>query len=140
MNRGESTGASSHTFAEHIGEVEVALEAGSEADLLREALAAFRELVGGCAVGEPASHAIELPPGAPPAMLWGWLDELMYLAEVEHFIPERATVIDFAHGGLRAIVRGVSGRPRLLRRLTLHDLSAAPEGGIWRGRVVLDVY
>jgi SHS2 domain-containing protein len=131
---------SRHTFAEHVGEVEIVLEAESEADLLREALAAFRELLGGCGDGEPASQAVELPPGTPPELLWGWLDELMYLAEVEDFIPERATVIDFAHGGLRAIVRGVCGRPRhLVKAVTLHDLAAATEGGIWHGRVVLDV-
>jgi SHS2 domain-containing protein len=64
----------------------------------------------------------------------------MYLAEVEDFIPARATVIDFEHGGLRAIVWGVCGRPRhLVKGVTLHDLAAAPEGGIWHGRVVLDV-
>jgi len=49
-------------------------------------------------------------------------------------------VIDFAHGGLRAIVRGVRGRPRhLVKGVTLHDLVAAPEGGVWRGRIVIDV-
>ncbi len=64
----------------------------------------------------------------------------MYLAEVEDFIPERATVIDLAHGGLRAIVRGVSGRPRhLVKGVTLHGLTATAEGGTWHGRVVLDV-
>jgi len=131
---------SRHTFAEHVGEVEIELEAESEAGLLREALAAFRELLGGCREGEAASQAIELPAGPPPELLRRWLDELVYLAEVEDFIPERATVIDFAHGGLRAIVRGVCGRPRhLVKGVTLHDLAAAPEGGVWHGRVVLDV-
>jgi len=131
---------STHTFAEHVGEVEIVLEAESEADLLREALAAFRELLGACGAGAPASHAVELLPGTPPELLWGWLDELMYLAEVEDFVPERATVLDFAHGGLRAIVRGVQGRPRhLVKAVTLHDLAAAVEGGTWHGRVVLDV-
>ena len=131
---------STHTFAEHVGEVEIVLEAESETDLLREALAAFCELLGACGDGEPASHAVELLPGTPAELLWGWLDELMYLAEVEDFVPERATVIDFAQGGLRAIVRGVHGHPRhLVKAVTLHDLAAAVEGGTWHGRVVLDV-
>jgi SHS2 domain-containing protein len=73
------------------------------------------------------------------ALLATWLDELVFLAETEGLVPERA---DLALEGLElsALVRGRRGDPRpLVKAVTLHRLRLKHEDGVWRGRVVLDV-
>lgn len=130
-----------HRFVEHVAEVELALEATSEAGLFSEAAAAFRELVDGrAAQGPTLRHHVELPPEEPALLLKDWLDELVFLAEVEAFVPQEVDEIDLHGGGLRATVDGVRGRPRhVVKGATLHGLEVTHEGELWRARVVLDV-
>jgi SHS2 domain-containing protein len=129
-------------FVEHVGEVELVLEAASEEGLFAEATAAFRELVDGAgAAGEPLRHELELRAPEPGLLLADWLDELVFLAEVEGFVPLRVTALELDdRGGLRAALEGVRGRPRhLVKGATLHRLELARNGGEWHARVVLDV-
>ena len=130
-----------HRLAEHVGEVELALEAASEATLFSEATAAFRELVdGGRPQGEPLRHEVSLGPAEPALLLVDWLNELVFLAEVEAFVPERVTEIELDESGLRATLHGARGRPRhLVKGATLHRLDFGRSGEVWRARVVLDV-
>jgi pyruvate/2-oxoacid:ferredoxin oxidoreductase alpha subunit len=53
-------GRITYRFVEHVGEVEIELEAAGEAGLFEAALAAFAELVGVVASGDPASRELEL--------------------------------------------------------------------------------
>ena len=74
-----------------------------------------------------------------PLLLVDWLNELVFLAEVEAFVPERVERLEL-HGGLQATLLGVSGRPRhLVKAATEHGLEFVHEGEVWRARVVLDV-
>ena len=131
----------SHRFVEHVGEIELAVEAASEEALLAEAAAAFRELVdGSLAHGAPLRREIELPVETPELLLVDWLAELVFLAEVEGFVPGRVTELRLGGDRLHATVDGVRGRPRhLVKAVTLHDLAVTCDRGVWRGRVVLDV-
>ena len=127
-----------YRFADHTAELEVQLEADSAEGVLEDALRAFAELAGG-ADGEPVKHRVSLEAGDLPALLAAWLDELVYLAETEGLVPERA---DLSLDGLRlnGVVYGCRGAPRpLVKAVTLHRLRFRPEGDRWRGRVVLDV-
>lgn len=130
-----------HRLVEHVGEVEVVLEAATEAGLFAEALEAFRRLVGGGgARGEPVTHGIELTAGDGALLLVDWLGELVFLAETAAFVPLRVATLEVTDGRLRATVEGVRGRPRhLVKAVTLNNLELDSEGGIWHGRVVLDV-
>lgn len=130
-----------HRFVEHVGEVELALEADSEAGLFREATAAFRELVDGAeSPREPLRFAVSLGPAEPALLLVDWLDQLVFLAEVDAFVPERVSKLEVDESGVRAALDGFRGRPRhLVKGATLHDLELAREGEVWRARVVLDV-
>ncbi|MGZ4380844.1 MAG: archease [Gaiellaceae bacterium] len=129
-----------HRFVEHVGEVEFELEGSSEADLYVEALAAFRDLVDGAtAHGAAFQHEVVLPDAEPSLLLVDWLNELVFLAEVEGFVPERIKRLEL-RDGLRATVAGVRGRPRhLVKAATLHELELSKRGEVWRARVVLDV-
>lgn len=129
-----------HRFVEHVGEVELELEGSSVADLCVEALAAFRELVDGAtANGAAFERELVLPEAEPSLLLVDWLNELVFLAEVEGFVPERVERIELGED-LRATLAGVRGHPRhLVKAATLHDLELSNREGVWRARVVLDV-
>ena len=132
----------SHRYVEHVGEVELALEAPDRAQLFSEAAAAFRELVDGAEGSrrETLTREVSLGPAEPARLLADWLDELVFLAEVDGFVPERVTSIALERGHVRATLEGSRGRPRhLVKAATLHGLELVHEGEVWHARVVLDV-
>jgi SHS2 domain-containing protein len=130
-----------YRFVEHVGEVELRLEAASEPEIFGAALAAFAELVRTDGEGDPASHEVELTAGEHALLLVDWLGELVFLAEVSQFVPERVASFTLADSCLRATVEGRRGRPRqLVKAVTLNKLELGQqEGGGWHARVVLDV-
>jgi SHS2 domain-containing protein len=129
-----------HRFVEHVGEIELELEGSSEADLYVEALAAFRELVDSATThGTAFQRELVLTEAEPALLLIDWLNELVFLAEVEGFVPERVERLELGEG-LKATLTGVRGRPRhLVKAATLHDLELSNRGEEWHARVVLDV-
>ena len=130
---------SRHRFVEHVGEVELELEAADRAGIFESALAAFAQLVanGG---GESARHDVELTADDDALLLVDWLGELVYLAETDGFLPERVEALELSDRRLRASVAGRRGEPRhLVKAVTLNNLELEEEGGAWHGRVVLDV-
>jgi SHS2 domain-containing protein len=131
----------SYRFAEHGGEVEIELSAASEAGVFAAALAAFAELVAPDEAGEPVvRHEIELADPDRALLLVDWLDELLFLSELEQFVPSRIDSMELGGGRLQATVAGYRGRPRgLVKAVALHGLRLEEKGGAWNGRVVLDV-
>jgi len=130
-----------HRFVDHVSEVELALEAESQPALFREATAAFRELVDTRrSTGEALRFDVSLGPARPEVLLVDWLDELVFLAEVEGFIPERVVRLELGEGRLDARLEGRRGRPRhIVKGATFHDLELARLEEEWHARVVLDV-
>jgi SHS2 domain-containing protein len=127
-----------YRFVEHTAELELELEADSAEGVLEEALRAFRELAGP-ADGQRIERAVELEAGDAPALLAAWLDELLYLADTEGLVPERAELaVRGTH--VTGVLHARRGEPRpLVKAVTLHRLRFRREDGVWRGRVVLDV-
>lgn len=128
-----------HRFVDHTAELELELEAESAEGVLQEALEAFAELAG-TGTGEQVEREVELEASDLPALLATWLDELLFLADSEGLLPERAelAVSDTRVAG-RLFLRRGAPRP-LVKAVTLHRLRFRSEdGGVWRGRVVLDV-
>jgi SHS2 domain-containing protein len=127
-----------YRFVDHTAELEVELEAESAEGVLTEALQAFAELAGP-AEGEELTRRVVLEASDLPALLAGWLEELLFLAETEGLVPESAELV-LSDLELSATVRGRRGEPRpLVKAVTLHRLRLRPENGVWKGRVVLDV-
>jgi len=134
------SGRVAYHFVEHVGEVELELEAPSEAGIFDAALAAFAELAAADGSGEPAAHEVELAAPDRALLLVDWLNELIYLAEVERFVPEHVASIQIAGGRLHATVAGHRDQPRhLVKGVALNNLELVEERGGWHGRVVLDV-
>ena len=128
-----------HRWVEHTAELELEIDAATEAGVFVEAAEALSELLGGRAQGEPALRDVKAAAPDRPALLAEWLNELVFLSE-QGFVPERVVALDLGDAGLRATVEGRAGEPRsLVKAVTYHRLRLEPEGVRWRGRVVLDV-
>ncbi len=129
-----------YTWVEHTGELELAVEAETEVAVFAEALAALGELLDEEVADQSVVHEVDAKAGDRPALLAEWLSELVFLAESEGFVPARVVTIGLEEDGVRATVEGRRGSPRhLVKAVTYHGLSFAPEGGSWRATVVLDV-
>jgi SHS2 domain-containing protein len=128
-----------HHFVDHTGEVELELEARTEEGVFTEAVAAFRELVraGG---GARERREVELSAADRPLLLVEWVNELVFLAEVEGFVPVRVSSVELSPGRLHATVEGHRGRvPHLVKAVTLNDLTLERTDDRWHARLVLDV-
>ena len=128
-----------YRWVDHTAEVEVEIEAPDEPGVLAEALAALGELLG--ASGK-ATERRRVTVSAPdrPALLAAWLEELVFLAESEGFVPVSVEALQLYGGGLEATVGGCSGRPpHLVKAVTYHRLAfqGGPDG--YQARVVFDV-
>jgi len=129
-----------HRFAEHGGEVELEFEAPTEEGIFEAAVAAFAELVSNERGGEPARHEFELVADDRAGLLVEALNELVYLADVEQFVPERLEAYEQTGGRLRLVVAGHRGGARpIVKAVTLNNLRFAHDGRTWHGRVVVDV-
>ena len=129
-----------YRFVDHTAELGVELEAESRPALFQEALLALRELLGDEEAEEAVVFdvAVEAPDAA--ALLVAWLEELLYLAETEGLLPERAAGVDVTATALRARVEGRRGAPRpLVKAVTYHDLELRRTDRGWRARITLDV-
>lgn len=129
-----------YEWVEHTAEVELRIEADTPAGVFREAMAAFAELVGNDVQGEAAERELWLVAADRASLLVRWLEELIYLADAEDFLPEDAVQLDAGGKELRARVRGHVGSPRpLVKAVTYHGLEFRRGAGTWRATVVFDV-
>jgi SHS2 domain-containing protein len=123
-------------WREHTAEVELVIDASTEADVFAEALRAFAELVEVEREGERATHVVELEEPDRARLLAAWLEELIYLADTDSFVPERAE-IELRDDGLRARVEGRRAQvDPIAKAATYHRLTFEPG---WHATVVLDV-
>jgi SHS2 domain-containing protein len=123
-----------------MSEVELAIEAESEARVFEDAFEAFAELVGDGAGDGDERRDVSLAGDDRAALLVDWLEELVYLADVQQFVPERIEQLRVHERTLTATVVGHLGDPRsLVKAVTRHDLAFEARDGGWRARVVLDV-
>jgi SHS2 domain-containing protein len=127
---------------DHTAEVELEIEAGSEREVLEEAVRALAELLGVDAGGDGADarRSVAVDAADRPALLAAWIEELAFLAESEGFVPLRVVELDLGAGGLRATVAGVLDEPPpLVKAVTYHRLAFEPSGTGYVARVILDV-
>ncbi len=128
-----------YRWVEHTAELELAIEASNERGVLEEALVALAELLS-ATDGAPSSRRVVVTASDRPALLAGWIEELVFLAESEGFVPTAVDSIEFRDDGLEATVAGVIGDPPpLVKAVTYHRLAFEPALDGFVGRVVLDV-
>jgi SHS2 domain-containing protein len=130
-----------YRWLDHTSEAELWIEDESPEAVLGEAAIALGDLLGEHPGGDPVRHSIEIGASDLPALLAEWLGELVYLAEIDGFVPERVVEMSLAGSSVKAVVAGQRTRPQtLVKAVTYHDLEFASDSrGGWRGHVVLDV-
>lgn len=136
---------------DHTADIGVELEAPSREALFEEALQAFTDAVTVLEKVEPATERrIELAAQIPEDLLVLFLEELLYLFEVDGLLFRRTRVeIEEATTGeglsLAAVLEGEPYDPAkhpikvLVKGVTYHRLAAEPRGGGWYGRVIFDI-
>lgn len=128
-----------YRWVEHTGEVELAIEANTEPDVFADALAAFVDLLG---IEDVAEEEREIKTAARdrPGLLAAWMDELVFLVDVDGFEPVALRDLELGEDSLRAVVTGHFGDPSpLVKGVTYHRLSFEPIDSGYRATVVLDV-
>jgi SHS2 domain-containing protein len=137
----------SHEVVDHTSEIRLRIRAGSLAELLAEAGRALAELElrdGGAT--ESVWRPLVVSAADRAALLAEWLNELVFLAESERWIPtefevECAGDTPAGETEVRARARGVrvEQSPGLVKAATLHGLRVDAIPGGLEGEVVLDV-
>jgi SHS2 domain-containing protein len=129
-----------YRWIEHTGEIELEIEDESPEAVLNEALVAFGDLLTEERGGEPVAHQVDISAPDLPALLAEWMNELVYLAETDGFVPERVERLTLIDSGLHAEIGGQRHIPRNpVKAVTYHDLELQDVEGVWYARVVLDV-
>ncbi|HYB23501.1 MAG TPA: archease [Solirubrobacteraceae bacterium] len=147
----ETIGAG-YRWLEHTSELELQIDAASEAAVFEQALKAFGELVSeqdadqsarvddGHDARGPLTRELTVEAHDRGALLAAFLEELVYLLETEGLLPERLERLTLEGERLSATLRARRGRPRhLVKGVTYNDLAFAPAGEGFTATVVLDV-
>lgn len=132
-----------HRFIDHTGEVRLQVRAESLGGLLAEAGRALGLLLLGSSKARVLStpSVIEVSAHDREALLVDWLNEILFLAETELWVPLEIEVLAVEDTLLRASVRGVPvpESPALVKAATLHGLRLRRDGDGLAADVVLDV-
>jgi SHS2 domain-containing protein len=127
-----------YEWREHTAEVELHVEGETREQVFHDTSLALADLFGP-ASGAAQAYEIQLEAADLGALLVDWIEELLFLAETQGFVPEGAEIV-LRNTSLRATARGRTGNPSpLVKAATYHDLEFAPRGEVWHARVVLDV-
>jgi SHS2 domain-containing protein len=128
-----------YEWREHTAEIELLVRAATPEQVVREAAAAFGRLVELDSHGAPGQRRVAVEGHDYASMLVGFLEELIYLADTDCFVPDDST-IEFAAGRLNAQLEGrVTEIQPLVKAATYHELEFRETDGAWQARVVLDV-
>ena len=143
MTLPESDTKAMHEFLDHTSELELHVRAPTFAELAGEAGRALVELMKpGCdetGVGEWRSIAAEGVDRA--ALLVAWLNELVYLAEVERWVPTEIQAELTGDNVLEIRARGVHLKeaPSLVKAATYHGLQVRDTDAGVEAEVIFDV-
>jgi SHS2 domain-containing protein len=129
-----------HSWAEHVGELELHLEAADERSIYAAAVDALQELLGDDDDRAREWFEVTAEGDERAVLLAAWMEELVFLAEHHGVVPVGVSRLVLEPGSVRARVSGYRGNPpHLVKAVTYHRLQfeARPTG--WRANVVLDV-
>lgn len=132
-----------HLFEEHVGEVQIRVEAPSLAGLFGEAGRALAELQLGTHEDDAPreSEQVTVQAADREALLAEWLNELIFRSETRRCAFTDLEVTRISDRELQARIGGVPiAHPRVaVKAATLHGLRVEEQGGGWTATVVLDV-
>jgi len=132
-----------HRWVDHTAEVQLQVGAESLAGLLAEAGRALGLLLLRGRDAEPSREArtIEVSSVDREALLVDWLNEIIFLAEVEPWIAVEFDGLEASETHLKASARGVpvDDPPALVKAATFHGLAVEEREGGLQAEVIFDV-
>lgn len=96
-------------------------------------------------VRQKEERRIELRGEALERLMVDWLNELLYLHDVENLLFKEFEVESVEENGLKAVVRGERFQEGVhvihtgVKAVTYHQIQVKREGRIWRARVIVDL-
>ncbi len=128
-----------YEWREHTAEIELFVRAASPREVFAEAADAFGRLVELATDGERTERRVVVEGRDYASLLVGFLDELIYLADTDSFVPDAAE-IDVGESPVSAVLAGrVTEVQPIVKGATFHELEFRKDDGDWQARVVLDV-
>lgn len=132
-----------HRWLDHTAEVQLQVGAESLAGLVAEAGRALGFLLLRGRATEPSGEArtIEVSSVDREALLVDWLNEIIFLAEVERWIAVEFEILESSEVHLKASARGVTvdDPPALVKAATFHGLAVEEREGGLQAEVIFDV-
>lgn len=129
-----------YSWVEHTSEVELAICAATPQEVFTDACEALRELIATDLCGPQSTRTLSVEAADRATLLSAFIDELVYLAEVDGFVCERLEGLALGLKALRVAAVGRIGRPRqLVKAVTYHRLRFERRCGRFMANVVLDV-
>jgi len=129
-------------FGPHVGEVQLQLHGMTIAAVLEQAGIALGELLAPAAAAGPEKvEEVSLTAPDRSALLVEWINELLYLADRDHWIPTHFDFHDATEHHVNASVRGpvLAEAPTEVKAATWHGLRFDVRDGAFVAEVVLDV-
>jgi SHS2 domain-containing protein len=132
-----------HEWLDHTSEVQLEVEAESLGGLAAEAGQALGLLLLRDVPARPEGSARELQVESVDreALLVDWLNEILFLAEVERWVAVEFDILEVSSVHLKASARGVTvdESPALVKAATFHGLAVEERDGRWQAEVIFDV-
>jgi SHS2 domain-containing protein len=128
-----------YEWRSHTADIELRVLAPSENGVLADAADAFGRYVELDRDGEPARHELDLEAPDRGSLLVALLEELIFLADTEGFVPDRSELcVDGRR--LSGVLDGRRTRiDPIVKAATYHGLRFERNGDVWDARVVFDV-
>jgi SHS2 domain-containing protein len=128
-----------YEWRSHTAEIELRVVAPTDEGVFADAADAFGRYVELDCGGEAARHELDLEAPDRGALLVALLEELIFLADTEGFVPDRAEV-HVEQDRLSGVLEGRRTRiDPIMKAATYHRLRFERNGGVWDARVVFDV-
>lgn len=132
-----------HRWVDHTSEVQLQVGAESLGGLAAEAGRALGLLLLRGEGHEPAGppRTFEVESTDREALLVDWLNEILFVAETERWVPLEFDVQDASPTRLRAAVRGISVNdpPSHVKAATFHGLRVTEGENGYQAEVIFDV-
>ena len=128
---------------EHTADWAFSVQGRDLRELFVQAARAMFQLQGQLNNTQPPSHVrdVEVDGFDRETLLVNWLNELLYLQEMNNETYANLEIREISDTHLTARLHGQSGQPnrRLIKAVTFHGLKVEQSEGAWRATMIVDV-
>jgi SHS2 domain-containing protein len=132
-----------HRWVDHTSEIQLQVGAESLGGLAAEAGRALGLLLLRGVPAEPAGppRTLEVDSADREALMVDWLNEILFVAEMEFWVPVEFEILESTPTRLRAAARGVpvEDPPGFVKAATFHGLRVEEADGGLHAEVIFDV-